>query len=232
MAVVLAGCQSTQETSKLREANGAKLFNQAKGLTITKVNQDVKILDTAVLSDANGTAVAVTVKNESQQGFAKLPILIDVRDAKGKSVFKNDLPGLEPSLTSIPTIGPGQTVTWVNDQILATGKATSVKVKVGGAEAQLPQKLPELNVDPPKLVNDPVSGTQATGRIVNASGIDQKKLVLFGVGVKGGKIVAAGRAGFKRLNADRPKPADYHIYFIGNPKGSKVTVTAPPSTLN
>ncbi|CAN5545709.1 hypothetical protein BH10ACT11_BH10ACT11_11100 [soil metagenome] len=231
-AALAAGCQSTHETSKIREANGSKLFNKAKGLKITNVNQDIKVLDTAVLSDANGTAVAVTVKNESKEGFAKLPILIDVRDAKGKSVFKNDIPGLEPSLTSIPTIGAGQTVTWVNDQILGTGKAKSVKVKIGEAQAPLPQKLPAVKIDPPKLVNDSVSGTEATGEVENETGIDQKKLVLFAVGVKDGKIVAAGRGGFKRLNADRPKPAVYHIYFIGDPKGSKVTVTAPPSTLN
>ncbi len=68
------------------------------------------------------------------------------------------------------------------------------------------------------------------GTVTNDSGIEQHGLTLFAVARKGDQVVAAGRGGIDTIPPDggeRP----YHIYFIGDPKGAQVTVTAPPSTL-
>jgi hypothetical protein len=228
-AVAVSACQSSQAKNRTLEKQGATILKEEEGVTVKETSTIVKVLDTAVLSDANGAAVVVTLKNDSQQALRDVPISINVKDAKGESVFKNDDPGLDPPLVHVPQIMPGQTVDWVNDQILATGTPKKVDVKVGVSQETLPPNPPQVEATPPKLKNDPVSGLQVEGDVTNDSGIPQTDLTLFAVARKGDQIVAAGRGGIDNIPADggeRP----YHIYFIGDPKGAQVTVTAPPST--
>jgi hypothetical protein len=228
VATPLAGCQSTQDKSAELEKAAEKIANR-KGLEVRTANPDVKVLNTTLLQSDYGVAVAVELRNESNEGMRNLLISVDAYGAKGKTVFENNAPGLEPSLISISAVEPGETVTWVNDQILATGKAKLAKVKVGSAEP-LPAELPEIEVSEPQLEVDPVSGIEATGTVLNKSGIVQETLVLYAVARKGGKVVAAGRGAIDRLKTDG-KPVNYHIFFIGNPKGAEVSVIAPPTTL-
>jgi hypothetical protein len=228
--LTLSACQSSQAKSAELEKRGATLLKKEEGVTVTQTSNIVKVRDTAVLSDANGAAVVVTLENTSTQALRNVPITINVKDAKGKSVFRNDDPGLEPELAHVPVIKPGETLDWVNDQILASGEPKSVDVKVGVTQDTLPPNPPQVEASPPKLKNDPYSGLQVEGTVTNNSDINQDKLVLFAVARKGGQVVAAGRGGIKLIKAGGDRP--YHIYFIGNPKGADVTVTVPPSTFD
>jgi hypothetical protein len=45
---------------------------------------------------------------------------------------------------------------------------------------------------------------------------------------KGDKVVAAGRGLIGRLKAGT-KPVNYHIFFIGDPKGAQVDITSFPT---
>jgi hypothetical protein len=119
--------------------------------------------------------------------------------------------------------------TWVNDQVLATGKPARVKALIGSA-ATAPSSLPTIRLSDLQVTDDPVSGLAATGHVLNDSKIDQQQLVLFAVARRDGKIVAAGRAIVNRLAAG--KSAVFHAYFIGNPKGARISVSAPPSVMS
>jgi len=224
--LLLAGCESTQSKSEKLEGEGADLVKQEK-LDIGAENNKVDVVQKAVLTDQYGTAVVVEMKNNSQQGLSDAPIQIDVKDPKGKTVFKNDDAGTDTSLLQVPVIEPGEEVYWVHDQVLPVGgKPASVDVTVGEAKP-LPADLPELQVSPPKLNEDPVSGIEVTGNVINKSDVEQTNLTLFAVARKGGKIVAAGRGVIPKLKTDGT-PASYHIFFIGNPTGADITVIAPP----
>jgi hypothetical protein len=228
VAVGISACQSSYAKNDELEKRGATILKEEKGLNVTQTSSTVEVLDTTVLSDANGAAVVVTLKNDSARALRNVPVEINVKDAKGKSVFKNTAPGLEPALTAVPVMKPGETVEWVNDQILATGEPKSVDVKVGVTQETLPPNAPELEASEAKLEVDAVSGIQASGTVTNQSDIQQIKVTLFAVAHKGNEIVAAGRGGIKVIKANGDRP--YHIFFIGNPKGAEVTVTVPPST--
>ena len=225
--IAASGCQSTQDKAKEVQAEGAALVASQKPLAIPKQNPDVKVLGTTLLSDENGSAVVVQLQNTGKETQVGVPILVDVRDAKGKSVFRNDAFGLDFALNHVPVIEPGQTVYWVNDQVLATGDVKSAKVKVGLPEGEAPAELPEIDVQNPNLRSDP-SGTQAEGNVENKSNVDQHQLILFAVATRGGRVVAAGRGALKKLLAGS-KPGHYIIFFIGDPTGADVTVTAPPA---
>lgn len=229
-AAVLSGCESTQAKSARLEAEGADVIKGREGLDIGRENRDIEVVHQAVISDRNGTAVAIVLRNRSREGLADSPILIDVQGKGGKSLFRNDAPGLEQSLTHVPVMDAGEEVFWVHDQVIATGKPARVEVEIGEAKRRLPRRLPHLTIERPHILNDPISGPEATGRVVNESGVDQKDLILYAVAERKGRIVAAGRGQIEDLKADG-KPKVFHIYFIGDPRGAKLTVVAPPVDL-
>ena len=55
---------------------------------------------------------------------------------------------------------------------------------------------------------------------------------MFGVAIRGGKVVAAGRAIVEKLDpAPTKKPVRFKIYFIGDPKGAALKLTTAPTVL-
>ncbi len=224
----LSACQSTQDRSAELEEQGATTLLATSGLKIEKESADVRVLSTALLSDRNGSAVVVRLRNDSGQALVDVPILIRVLDAKGKSVYTNDIPGIEPALAAVPHIPAGGEVSWVNDQVISAGEPKSVKVKVGAGGEPYSGELPEIEVSAPKLEGDPVSGIEATGDVVNRSGQEQSRLLLYVVARKGGEVVAAGRGAIEHLKAST-KPLHYDVFFIGDPTGAALEVTSFPT---
>jgi hypothetical protein len=189
----------------------------------------VKILSTDVLQDENGTAAVVRLRNVSKSALWQLPVAIDVRGAGRKSLFRNDQPGLEPTLAHIPLLRPRETFTWVNDQVAATGKPKAVTAKIGRGSAIKDAGIPKILLSSTRLENDPVSGVAAVGFAANRSKVEQRKLVVFVVARRGGRVVAAGRAQIPKLKPG--KRAKFQAFFIGNPRGARLELSAPPSVV-
>lgn len=227
VALVVSGCESTQDKSAKISAELGPV-SQEKGLSISARSKDVKVVSTTLLSDVNGSAVVVELHNDSNRDLAEVPLLIDVLDARGKSVYRNDIPGIEPALVAVPFIPAGGDVAWVHDQVLAVGKPAEVKVTVGAGGEEVSGELPQVSVSVPKLEGDPYTGVAAGGDVVNESGEDIERLLLYALARQGGKIVAAGRGAIEPLK-DKPKPVPYNVFFIGDPKGAGITVTEFPT---
>jgi hypothetical protein len=220
----LSACESNQDRSARLEKEASAVLLNDEGLKVTKENPDVKVLSTTVLSESEGSAVVVEVHNDSSQNLVDVPIAVDVLDAKGKSVYKNDEPGLEQALVSIPYLAADSDGVWVNDQILATGKPATAKVKVGVGGTPFSGEQPNIEVTEPHLE----SGMIASGEVINRTGEDQKRFLLYAVARQGGKIVAAGRGAFEHLKPES-KPLHYHVYMIGNAEGAELTISHFPT---
>lgn len=231
-ALLLPACESTQDKSRRLAKQGKTAFAD-DGLKVTKRSSTVDLGKTTVLRDQNGAAVVVEVKNETDRALTNVPIAIDVTDPAGKSVYRNDVAGLEPSLTSIPVLGPREEFAWINDQVAATatGEAGRAKAEVGVQKAASAAKdIPKTRVGKARLVDDPVSGIEATGYVFNDSKtVEQRNIFVYCVARKGGKVVAAGRSRIERIKPGRR--GRYHVYFIGNPRGAKLELKAPPTVL-
>ncbi len=197
---------------------------ESSGLKVTRANPDVKVLSTTLLTEPEASAVVVEVHNDSGANLVDVPIALDVRDAKGRSVYRNDAPGLEQALVAIPYIPAGGDALWINDQILASGKPARAEVKVGISPNTFSGKLPEIEVSPPTVE----AGRIASGHVVNRTGEDQNRLVLYAVARRGHEIVAAGRGAFEHLKPDT-KELPYHVYLVGDPSGAEVTITQYPT---
>jgi hypothetical protein len=221
----LTACQSSQD--KAREIRERAQATAPKPLVIPKPNKDVKVGDITLLHDQNGDAIVVPLTNETDKTLVSVPILVDLKDAKGMSVYENETAGLDFALNHVAVIKPHETFYWINDQL--TGQGKTAKVRVGEPDEKLPAgALPQYTVSDPRFGND-FSGVKVTGVVRSDSKVDQSHLILFAVARQGGRIVAAGRGQVKKLK-HTAKPAPYVIYFIGDPTGSDVTIQAPPTT--
>lgn len=227
VALVVTGCESTQDKSAKIAAELGPVKKE-KGLKISERSKDVKVVATTLLSDQNGSAVVVRLRNESAEDLVGVPIAIDVLDAKGKSVYTNGIPGIEPALAAVPFIPAGGETEWVHDQVLASGKPAKVEVRVGEGGVPFGGEQPQVTVSAPKLEGDPYSGLLAGGDVEYQSGEDLERLLLYAVARKGSEIVAAGRGAIEPLKP-KPKPFPYNIYFIGDPSGADVEVSQFPS---
>ncbi len=224
----LSACQSTQSKSAELEAKGGTQLLSEEGLEIKHVNPDVKVTSTALLSNAEGNAVVVDVHNDSAQNLIEVPILIEVENSKGKSFYKNDIPGIEPALAAIPYIPAHGDAEWVNDQVLGVGVPKSVKVKVGTGGGTYSGPIPDIEVTQPQIEGDPVSGISATGKVVNKTGEDQRRLLLYVVARKGEEVVAAGRGAIEHLKPE-VKALKYTIFFVGDPSGADLRLSEFPA---
>ena len=228
LAAGLSACTSTQDKSRELEAKGGSLLDE-KGVSVARNAREVRVLSTDVIQDENGTAAIVKLRNVSKRTLWQLPVAIDVRAPRGRSVFRNDQPGLEPTLAHVPLLRPRATFTWVNDQVAAAGAARSVEAKVGDGTPVQASRLPKVVLTKPRLQDDPVSGTAAVGLADNRSKVELRKLVVFAVARRGGRVVAAGRAQIPRLKPG--KRARFQVFFIGDPRGARLELSAPPSRL-
>ncbi len=226
--VGLGGCSSTRDKADQFAAGGSEAF-KVKGLSVATESKSIEVEDTQVIRDANGTAVVVVLRNRGATALRSVPLALDVADAAGKSIWKNDAPGLEAALAAVPVLPSGKETVWINDQVLPpTGTAAKASARVGEGKPA-PGALPEVTVATPKLEGDPVDGVAARGVLTNTSRVDQKELVVYGLARKGAKVVAAGRAVIPLAKAGAKVP--YAIFFIGDPRGAALDVTAAPTTL-
>lgn len=224
----LSACQSTQSRSAELEDENATVLLEEEGVTVTKEDPDIEVASTTVLSEAEGNAVVVELHNDSNENLVDVPISIDVLDAKGRSVYKNDAPGLEQALVAVPFVPARGDAVWVNDQVLAVGKPVSAEVKVGVGGVPFTGEQPEIDVSKPKLEGDPTSGIVADGDVVNRTGEDQNRFLLYGIARQGGKVVAAGRSAIEHLKPETKK-VPYNIYFIGDPRGAELSLYEYPT---
>jgi hypothetical protein len=221
-----SGCQTTAEQSAKLEkaAKRVKLATQ-HGLEIPHASSVVKVLGATIVHGSEGSAAVVTLRNSSAQALRDVPISVSLKDAHGTSVYTNGTPGLAKTLTSIALLPAHGERVWIDDQIPGTS-ARSIATKVGeGVPAS--GSAPKLTIGEAQLANDPSGSATVEGTIANPSGTGQSELVIYAVARKSGRIVAAGRAVLASLAAGASAP--FQAFFVGEPAGAELQLSAPPT---
>lgn len=226
-AVVLSGCESTQDKSARLE-RAAKAVKSEQGLVVKQDASEIAVERSTVLQDPNGAAIVVELKNDSSGALVGLPIATTVEDGAKKPVYTNDTPGLDASLVSVPAIAAGETLTWVNDQVTLAGEGKTVLARVGVGGKPGPAELPQMEVTGLKTAEDPGGGgLTVVGSVANRSAVAQKRLVVFVVGRKGDAVVSAGRAIVEELAPGQS--VNFSAFPIGDPSGAELSASAPPT---
>jgi hypothetical protein len=224
--LALAACESTADKSARIGRQGSHLLAGEKSLKV-RTNADVQVRRAVVVSSSGSVAVAVELRNRGSSAQADVPVLVDVRDRRGASLYRNDAGGLQPALQRIALLRPGRSAWWVNDQVLAQSTPRSVKVRVGAARRIA--RVPRVDLRQVRLDGD-AGGTFATGIVVNRSGALQRELPIFAVALRGSRVVAAGRALVPKLPATAtPKPTRFRVFFVGDPRGARIVLTVAPA---
>jgi hypothetical protein len=233
-ALALSGCESSQEKSakleraaKLAAASAAP-SGPASASAVIHPSRKVKVGQVSILRGTEGLAAVVTLRNTSSTPLRDVPLVLTVRNGGGASIYSNSAPEQAPGLGSASLIGAHSELTWIDDQIQGSGQGLKGTVKAGEAPA-VDGPVPQITIAGAHLIEDPSSGPGAEGSVVNHSSVSQSELVVYAVVRSSGRIVAAGRA----VLADAPAGAStrFQLFFIGDPRGGRLEVLAPPSTL-
>lgn len=228
-AALLSACESTAEKSAEIAKEGRQAFTDNKTLHVDR-SRDLHIARTAVVrGDGGAIAAAVEIRNAGAKAQRDVPVLIDVRGRGGTSLYKNDTVGLQPALQRLASVRAHGTAWWVNDQVTAASAPRRVVAEVGSAPAA--GSIPALAIKNPHFDTD-ATGRYLTGTVTNPTNKLLKQVPVFAVALKGGRVVAAGRAFVaKLLPAGARKRAEFRIYFVGDPRGARVALTlAPPAS--
>jgi hypothetical protein len=226
-ALALAGCETTAEKSAKLERAAKRATIVQSGLQITHPSTEVKVLETAALHGSEGAAAVVVVRNDSARSLRTVPIAITVKNAGGQTLFENNAPGLEGALVSVASLPAHGELSWVDDQLPATGKPATVGAVLG--QAPVAGALPRIEIQGEHMIEDPSRGIGAAARISNRSPIAQRNLVVFAVARREGHIVAAGRAIVAELAARAS--AQFQVFFVGDPRGAQLQFSAPPTAV-
>jgi hypothetical protein len=225
--LALCGCQSTQDQSAELQRAAKHDVLATQGVSVSKENPSVKVLQSTIVHSSSGTAVVVALRNTSTRILENAPIEVTVRDAHGGPLYQNNGPGLEPSLTRVSLLLPGQETIWVDDQVTASGVPASATALVGEA-TQASGGVPQLSIAGTRLSAEAGAEATLSGSVANHSRTTQQNLVVYAVARRGGKIVAAGRAVLPEIATGTNVP--FQIYFVGDPSGAQIQTSAPATT--
>lgn len=238
-ALGAGGCETNaQRSAKLEKERLAHPVALQEGLVVAHESPHVKVVSAIAVHDENGSAVVVSLRNTSTHPLHDAPIAIAVSSASGAKLYQNNAPGLDSTLVSVPLLEPGRETVWVDDQIPTTATAPAkASARVGepatvggpGQPANSSGAVPQLSVRGVHLFEDPSNGVGEEGTVLNPSKVTQQKLVVYAVGRRGGRIVAAGRAVLPEVASGGSVP--FQVFFIGDPRGTQLQVSAPASTL-
>jgi hypothetical protein len=229
-AIALTGtaCESTFDKAARRERAQQAAIAATK-LEIT-ANAAVEAKVAKILTGADGTAAIVVelTSHDVQHGLLWAPIDVQMRDATGAVVAETNVDGADPALVHVPYVPAGGRSFYVNDLLTPTAPPVSATVTLGGTPIALPGTLPELEVTA-KYVDDPDYGALFEGTVTNATGIRQEQVIVQVVARRGEEIVAAGTSIVKGLDPGVSQP--FQGAFVGDPRGAKLTVSAPISNI-
>jgi len=229
-AVALAGCETTAEKSAQleRAAKRSQHVSEAgsplRALVSAPPSSKVKVQGTAVVHTSEGTAAVVSVHNLTSSTLRNIPILIQVKDPSGASLYTNNQPGISSTLTSIPSLAGGGSLDWVDDQVQAAGTPASVSAKLG--EGQAGGGSPPLRVDA-QLGEQNASGGTVEGTVSNPTATGAQEVLVYAAARRGGRITAAGRAVLTEVPAHGA--SHIQLFLIGDPSGAKLHLGAAPT---
>jgi len=227
-ALSLAGCETTAEKSaKLERAAKRVAPAQQQGLSIAHASSIVKVQSATLVHGTEGTAAVLRLHNSSATAIREVPISIALKDGHGATVYTNSTPGLAKTLTSLALLPAHGDGVWIDDQIPGTS-AKSLTTKIGEG-AVVSGATPRMTISETQLTKDPSGAATVEGTIKNSSSTAQSELIVYALASDGGHVVAAGRAVLASLLPGASAP--FQAFFVGDPAGAQLQLSAPPTAL-
>ncbi len=229
VAAVGAACEGESTFEKAdRIVAQQGTFTQAESVDIdATAGIEAETLTIITTPDMLTAAVVVRITSAAKaEALLWAPIEVRLLDSEGAEVGTNNVPGADPTLIHLPSLGADASTLYVNDQIILSGEPASAEVVVGGAPLAIELPAP-LEVANPTIVEDPNLGTSWTATVTNTSDVRQEQVIVQAIVRLDGEIVATGISILPGM--DPGTSAEALGYFIGDPTGGELEVAAPVS---
>lgn len=222
LATALSGCATTQDANKRASIQADRTLASRKPLVLRGSDRQVHVVRTSVVSGKDGSAVVVVLRNRGDAPVNDLPIEVGKRGGDPL----NAQPNVPYFQSHAPAIAPGSETTWV--YVTKDRVSGPVYARLGAPAAGAPRAgdVPELDVSDADPKGDD-SGNSVVAEVANGTGIPQYGLDVYAVALKGNRYVAAGRASVTHLGVD--ESTDLTLNLIGDAKGSRIQIYAPPT---
>ena len=222
-----SGCETTQQQSaKIARTLGHQ--SAIAGTTrLGAANRDVRIEQEALLTAGGQSAVALKLTNTSARAQADFPVLIEVLNAKGGPVYRNNSSGIEASIQQFALLAPHATAWWVDNEVLASGGVPKTATgRLGAATTQAPSAVPSITTEAVSA-SDSFPGPHVSATVRNRSTIAQRQLPVYAVALRGGRVVGAGRGIIPSLAPGAG--AQVQVPIVGSVSESTISLTVPPT---
>jgi len=215
-AVTLSACESTQQESEKIGREGGQSSAASASLKLGAVNRGVRVSEVTLLSSSGRKAVAARLTSTSAKVQSEIPLLVTVTGKGGKVLYTNATGEQEDSLQHLALLRPGQSVWWVDDQVLTSQTAAAVKIQAGTGRQARGGSVADVGTTG---VRNSTQGGLAlvSGNVVNHSSTPLSKVPVFVVSLRGGAIVAAGRAVIPSLAGHSGASAPFQAFLVGTP---------------
>jgi hypothetical protein len=200
MAVLLTGCVTTQHIAARARLVNARILASQTPTRVDTSNPEVSVTRSVLIRSGTGTAIAVSLVNDSSRTLTDVPISVGTATRAGRRTYLNQSANLDYFQSHVAAIGPHATVTWVFTTSRKVSAAARPFATVGDAllQAPVPGRLPQIAT----TVRRTVSTTGAVAlqvAVVNHSVVPQYDLPVYAIAVRGGRDVAAGFASVVHL---------------------------------
>jgi hypothetical protein len=225
MGVTLSACESTEQESARIGREAPKAVAGPRALKLGASNRSVHVSSVTLLNSGGRLAVAAKLTNTSTRPQRDVPLLVSVVGKDAKVLYSNEAGGVEPSLQRIALLRPGKGSWWVDDQVLSTQTASAAKLRVGTGSR--PRSSAPVRIDTAGVHTGQEAGVSTVrAKLVNHSSTTLSKVPVYGVAMRGGRVVAAGRAVVEVLPGHVGASVPFQMVLVGNPAGAKIELSA------
>jgi hypothetical protein len=226
--VLLTGCVTTQQVAARAQLVDARIRASQSPLRVTRQNPDVRVLRCSLVSGSGGVALAVQLRSTSTRSLTDLPISVGLRIHGGVKLYLNRSANVDYFDTHVVSIPPHGLLTWVYTSRRRLRDTGQPFAEVG--VTQLPEPvaatLPRVEV-----TRQPSGSPSAIRRlslsVSNGSGIPQYSVPVYAVAVRGGRVLAAGRATVTHLGTHGR--ATVHLTLLGSARDASVRISVLPT---
>jgi len=221
--VMLTGCVPTQRIAARARLVDARILASQNLPVVGRADPQLSVGRPVVIRGASGTAIVVSVRNDSPRVLTDLPISVGIRDRRGRPEYLNRSANLDYFSSHVAAIAPHAAVTWVFTSGRRVAPRTGAFATVG-----FPLFHPSLGDGLPQVVAsaDGVGSVSVTNR----SGIPQYDLPVYAVATRAGREVAAGVLSVPHLGTHGRTTVTVNL--LGNSRGAALRLLALPTIFN
>jgi hypothetical protein len=221
VAVLLTGCVSTQTVAARARLVDARIIASQAPTVVTRANAAVSVSMPTVIRGPAGSAIVVSLHNDSGRALTDLPISVGVRTRSGRELYLNRSANLDYFASHLAAIAAHATTTWV---FTTSARLPAGKTFVTVGHAQL---HPTLSRSLPSITVSVRGGRSLAVLLVNRSTIPQYDVPVYAVALRAGREVAAGRTLVAHLGTYGTTTSS--ISLLGSARYDSLQLTASPT---